>query len=798
MPTSILRNTFVGGEWAPSLYERTDQTRYYTACKTMSNFMIKPQGGAIKRGGTQFICAVKDPTKDVRLIPFTFSVTQSYMLEFGDEYMRVYKDRGRILKSTASPAYNAGTTYNQTDYVTYNTVIYYSLVDNNLGNQPDISPTEWYALDGFIVEIPTPYTEDMLSLLKYTQSADVLYITHPSVPPQQLLRFSDDQWIIEDIPFGPSIAAPTGLSMTGSSNEYTVTAISEEDGSESETATSTTGDPDQTLSWTAVTGALFYKVYEIVNGIAFYLGLAKTNSYYVDSLIEPDLNETAPDATNIFDSADNYPGVCTFYQQRLIFARTNNKPQTFWGSATGAYTNFNTSIIPKADESYDFRIDSGQANEIKNMTPLTDLIFNTSGKEWQANAGTNSSITTNNISLKPQSSYGGNDLKPLVIGNNVMFVENSNDLVRNLLYSLEIDGYSGNDLNIYAKHLVEGYNIISWCFQREPYKTIWCVRDDGVLLGLTYDLDNQIAGWHQHSTEGEFLDVESIININGLTDVYFVARRLIDGALTRYIEVLRNPIDGVLADVRDSFYVDSGLSLDVPIAITGATQADPVVITAAGHGLINGDRVDISDIVGMTELNGLQFIVANATASTFSLEDINTSNDIDGTGYTAYLEGGNARKAVTAIAGLDHLENEEVAILANGNVVSGLTVTSGSLTLPNYASRVHIGLAYTADLQPLDFVFTGQANDKIKQVKETIIQLQNTRELFIGPTADKLLEVRFRTTEPYSLPIELFNGDKDVDLIDDVSRNAQVLMRSINPLPITVLSLTARVNRGQR
>lgn len=799
MVTSILKNTFVGGEWSPSLYERTDLQKYYTACKTMKNFMIQPQGGAIKRGGTRFIAEVKDSTTDVRLIPFQFSVTQSYMLEFGDEYMRVFSDKGQVLLDSTPAAYNSETTYDTGDHVSYSGVNYYSRVDSNIGNQPDISTTEWYALEGEIVEIPTPYTEDMLSILKFTQSADILYLTHPSIAPQQLLRFDNDEWQIEAISFGGTIDPPTALTMTGSSNTYTVTAISEDDGSESEIASSTTGDPGNTLTWTVSTGALYYKVYEIVNDIPFYLGLAQNDSYVIASGAEPDLNKTAPSAETIFNSTDNYPGSCAFYQQRLLFARTNNKPQTFWGSQTGSYTNFNKSIISQDDDSYEFTIASGEVNEIKALTPLTDLIIGTTGAEWKANSGTTSSIATNNITLNPQSRYGSDDLKPLIIGNNVMFIENSNDLVRNFLFLDDRQAYQGSDLNILAKHLVENYNIVSWGYQKEPYKTIWCVRDDGALLGLSYDLENQITAWHQHDTDGKFLDVESIVNINGDTDVYLVIERIIGGTFKKYVEILENPLN--TDDVRDSFYVDSGLSLDVPISITNATQADPVVITATGHGLIDDDLVDISDIIGMTELNGLQFKVDNATTNTFSLKNINDDQDIDGTGYGAYIESGDARKAVSSISGLTHLEGKEVSVLANGNIVVGKIVASGAITLPNAASRISVGLQYTADLTPLDFVVevkSGSIQEKLKQIKSVVIELQNTREVFIGANKDLLLEVKFRTNEPYLTPIELFDGSKEINLLDNINRNISILMRSINPLPITVLSVTGRLNIGKR
>jgi hypothetical protein len=738
--------------------------------------------------------------------------TEGYELEWGKRedspgvytnYVRFFTERGAVVYSATPAGWLVGTTYDLGDVVTYSGATYYSMVDNNLANTPD-SSSEWTVVDDTIVEVPfnVGTGNDQYQDFKLTTSGDIIYITHRAIPPQELQRLGADNWILKDIVFGGTVDPPTNLTMTGSSNVYTATTVSDIDGSESETAVEVLGDPGNTLSWTAATNALYYNVYEVVNGVAFYLGIAEGTSYEIDSNAEPDLNRLAPSSVAIFDSTGNYPAVCGFYQQRLIFGRTDNKPQTFWGSNVGAFTNFNKSFIPRDDQAYEFTIDSGQINEIQSLTPLTDLIINTSGGEWRANSGTAGSITPNSISIQPQSRYGANDLQPLIIGNNVMFVENAGETVRNLLYSLDIDGYQGNDLTILAKHLVEGYRITAWTYQRDPYKIIWCIRDDGVLLGLTFDLENSIAGWHQHHTDGSFIDVSSITNSNSKTDTYLVTARP-----TAYkIELLRNPLE--TDDVRDSYYVDYGLSLDIPFDISDITQADPAVVTLLGHslGFSNDDYIDISDVEGMTELNGYQFQIDNVTEiaspnrTTFTLKDLE-GNNVDSTAFTAYFRGGKVREAVTVITGLSHLDDREVAVLANGNVVSGLTVSGGAITLPNRASRVHIGLPYTADLVPLDYVVTGaNAQDKIKQNKTVVLQLQKSRALFVGPTEDKLLEVLFRTNEDFGLPIELFSGVKEKNLLDYVSqdKDATLFIRNTYPLPLNILVATVRINYGQR
>jgi hypothetical protein len=153
MIANIAKQSYTGGEWSPSMYGRTDMDQYRSAVRELTNFLIHPHGGISNRPGTKFVVECKDSTKKARLIPFQFSVVQSYVLEFGHNYIRIIKDDGIIV-----------------DPATQN-----------------------------IIEITTPYTEDELNTLKYTQSADVLYLAHPNHMPKKLSRIDHHIWKLDDI-----------------------------------------------------------------------------------------------------------------------------------------------------------------------------------------------------------------------------------------------------------------------------------------------------------------------------------------------------------------------------------------------------------------------------------------------------------------------------------------------------------------------------------------------------------------------------------------------------------------------
>lgn len=849
MGFSVPQLSFTGGEWAPSLHARTDLEKYPSAVKLMRNFYCHAHGGASNRPGFRYIGEIKDsPTKTARLIPFQFSTVQAYMLEFGDTYMRVYKDGGRVTEAdqniTAITQANPGVVtivghgYTAGDWVYISGIVGMTRLNGRVfrvgtttadtfqlkdvdGNNVNTTALTAYSSGGTaarIYTLTTPYAEADLPLLKVVQSADVLYLTHPSYAPRKITRTGHTSWTITTVTFAPSISAPTGLAASGGSgNTYAVTA-EKENGEESVVSSDVTSAPSNTLTWSAVTGAAIYNVYKKENGIYGWLGSAGLGggspSYIIPSSTDPDFDTAPPTAKNPFGSSNNYPGVSTFFQQRWIPARTNNKPQTLNGSVTGSFENMNIRSPIQDDDGYEFTIDSRQVNEIRWMVPLDVLIIGTSGSEWRMQGGRDGgSVTPTNVDLKQQSEWGVSHIQPLVIGNTILFIDGTETVVRDLLYSLEVDGYTGNDLTILANHLFEEYTASRWCYQKGKDSIVWTVRSDGTLLGMTYHREHKVWGWHRHDTNGYFEDISSVLNSSGVSDVYAIVRRTINGTTRRYIELFA---DRYFANIRDAFFVDCGLTLDIPIDVTGITQAAEGVVTATSHGLTDGDVVDFSDILGMTELNFNRYTVANSTTHTFKLLDINTGDYVDTTAYGEYVSGGYVRKCETEINGLDHLEGEEIVLFVNGSVISGKTVADGAVTLTVPASRVHAGFGYVQDIETLDFNYyqtpTGTAADKLRYINNVVLKLKDTRALFVGPPLLKddngddlphdeqvrLTELKFRDTENYGDPTKPFTGDYPVTSEQGLDfRNASLFLRNPYPVPVTILAIIPGVTHGE-
>ncbi|RKX24211.1 MAG: hypothetical protein DRP45_08730, partial [Candidatus Zixiibacteriota bacterium] len=713
MPQRVVQPSFTGGELAPSLHKRSDLAKYSSGLKTCLNFFCHPHGGISNRAGFEFIVETKDSSKASRLIDFQFNADDTYILEFGDQYMRVIRLGAQVELASTPSAWASGTTYAKTDHVSYGGVNYYSKVDSNLGNQPDISPTEWYPLTGLVVEIPTPYLEAELFDIKFTQSADVITLAHKNHPISELSRAGHTLWSLDTITFGANVDAPTGLIATPSGMDdddltyyYQVTAV-DEDGKESLPSTEASALVDSNwqvgekvdLSWTAVTGADRYNVYCSRSGLYGYIGTTYGTAF-VDTNISPDTSDTPPIAKDPFAFSGDYPGAVGYHQQRLAYASTTNEIEKIIFSRISEFHNLNVSFPQKASDAITMRLNSNEVNEVRHLISMNDLIVMTSGAIWKITSGDNG-FSFDNIRAYPQSKSGASNMRPLAVNETVLYTLPKSGVVRDLTYTLEVDGYAGNNLSVMADHMFRGYSMASWAYAQEPDSIVWVVRSDGTMLGLTYLREHQIWGWHRHTTDGYFEDV-AVISEGDIDAVYAVVRRTVNGNTVRYIERMHERIDDV---VEDAFFVDSGLSYD------GAP--------------------------------------------------------------------------VTTLAGLDHLEAKSVVALADGNVVRDLTVTSGSITLPYSASKVHVGLEYECDAATLEPPIEGTIG-RVKSASRLIVSLLDSRGLWAGPDEDNLVEMKQRYLEAWGDPTELFTGDVEIGIEASWENRGELFLRQKDPLPSTI------------
>ena len=492
---------------------------------------------------------------------------------------------------------------------------------------------------------------------------------------------------------------------------------------------------------------------------------------------------------------NGYPSCVEYYDDRLVFAGSIEYPQTVWGSASGNYNYF----VPGTndDDAFTYTLNARGVNPIRWIVPQNYLLIGTKGSEWRiGSSNSDEPISPSNVQAKRQTLHGSNEVQAVMAGDVVLFVQRAGEKIRELAEdptSLS-EKYVAPDLTLLSEHITEG-GITDIAYQQEFASILWCVRADGVLLGMTYERTQDVVGWHRHFTYGGEDEIESVavLTTDGEDEIWIAVKREIDGDNKRYIERFKPWRWG--DDVKDCFFVDSGITLDNGDAavITGATQANPVVITSDGHDKDNGDLMKILSVVGMTELNENVYKIANKTTNTFELTDTD-DNDIDGSGFAEYVSGGTAQQVVLEVT-VAHLIGREVSILADGYAVKPRTVSSaGTITLDDYANKIHVGLGYTSKLKPMNIeagAQVGTSQGKVKRINKVTVRLRDTLSCKMGSCEDDLEEISFRSdVDAADTPVPLFSGDKNVNVFPGgYDTNGDILIVNDKPLPLTVVAI---------
>lgn len=556
-----------------------------------------------------------------------------------------------------------------------------------------------------------------------------------------------------------------------------------------------------------------YPIYKNYRGDWGWIGTVQA-PWYLDDNVEGLVAVGPKEFQNPFNAADDYPAAVGIFQQRLMFARTNNNPQTVWASQPGHYVNFGISSPLSADDSIEARLASGgSVDEIRHLVPLQKMLTLTEGSEWTFDHGQNSdALSPDNIEFNIQGYEGTSTVRPLTIGNEALFINRNERDIRSLRFKIEFASYVGNELTLLVPHLLDGKRIVSWCYQQHPDNIAWIILDDGSMLSFTYIPQQEVWAFARHNTDGLYKRCAAITT-DGEDEVYFSVERTLNGTTALRLEQLH---DRDLDHIYDAFFVDCGLSADVPKTISGVVvTASEITVTATAHGFSDGNFVHIDDVVGITAdgtntdygtFNNKKYKVANKTANAFELEDIdgNTLTSADGFGG-AWVRNGVTRKCFNSVSGLSHLEGESLSVCADGMSIGPLTVSSGSITLgtedPGYAV-VHVGLPYTCNVKTLRMDISGRNDGTIqgskKTVKKCTFRFWKSSGGQAGPTADLLTTIKWRQDEDWDDANAMTSNDKDITVKSNWNKEGRVYFRQTEPLPTTILAIITYYEVGGR
>lgn len=311
---------------------------------------------------------------------------------------------------------------------------------------------------------------------------------------------------------------------------------------------------------------------------------------------------------------EGWPRSVGFFEERLVFGGTTLEPQTLWLSRTGDYYDFGSAIQVIDSDAITKSLASRQLNRIEAIVPMNNLLVLTSGSEWKITGG-NSGITPSNFMARPQGARGCNTIEPVIANATIIFAQAKGSKVNDLLYNYDTDLYQGTDLSVLAPHIFEDYRVMDWTFQPEPDGMLWMVREDGMLISLTYLKEHDVVAWARHPMKDATVHAIGCLNARLKDTVYLIVHR--NGVYTvETLDITKEKIP------EKCYYLDGGL-------------------------MFESTTDDISEVSGLDHLNGMEVsLLVNGDVSLYGKEVVDGAVSLDyparyvsvGIPYTATVE----------------------------------------------------------------------------------------------------------------------------------------------------------------
>lgn len=558
----MFQNNFNGGIISPVMFGRVDQAKYQAGLAGCYNFIAIPHGAVEYRNGFEYVAHNLGNQKQ-RIIPFVFSNEQAVAIIFSPPFI-YFSVLGKMLLE------NVGTA---------------------------------------LYKIDCPYLESELSGLRYTQSGDVVTLTHRNHAPKTLSRLGAASWAINTISGNPLLAAPisvtaTPMRLNTEANhlidyKYVVTAVNGKN--ESIKSAIVVANNDLTvkpnynkISWSAVSNALRYRVYKLQAGLFGYIG--ETDQLELnDEYVEPDARRTPPLYRNPFLAGN--PVAVSYIQQRKVYGGGTATPQLLNLSRSTTEDEFTYSVPSMDDDAIQIKIAGRDGNGIQHLVPMNDLMIFTQGSVWKML--NNSAITIDTIGVYNQSYTGSNECTPLLTDSTCIFSSDQTGKIHELSMSANRSGsYNTIDLSLFCPHLVDGYEIVDQAITRNPYTLAFFVRSDGALIGLTYDPMQAIYAFHEHHTDG-IIESVAVVPEEQQSCIYLSVNR--NGV--RFIErfKLRKA-----QELKYENHLDCSIVVELPAAsnqIEGLDWLNGLPVKVLTDGAVYNEKPEVLVVDGVLKLD---------------------------------------------------------------------------------------------------------------------------------------------------------------------------------------------------
>lgn len=633
--TRSIRNlvSFNAGELSPLLDARTDVEKYGKGCRQLLNAVLETYGAARRRPGTRFVAEAKYPNRRCRLIEFEFSTSVQFIIELGHQYMRFYKD-GAQVQSGGSPyeisslycPYQESEIYG-VQFVQINDIVY--LVHSNYAPRKlsRLADTNW-TLEEVVYEHP-PMLEENITETKITPSAKTGTITLTASSAifesshvgstWKISHFRTDESVRKNITADGTSASlrisggyrfrTTGtwtanialqrsydhvtpvwetvreFYANGDSN-YDIEGFEPEDAIYQISQTNVSNpsnSPKAILELVDIYGSAYAKITGFTDPQNVTATVVTPKGLYGTSA-------TKYWSEGAWSTKRGFPGAIAVFEQRICYAGTSHQPQTIRGSAVDDYENFKGGTDDT--DAFSYTLAAQERNTILWLVAQRVLLVGTTAGEWSIGGSNDTSLTPSNVTVRRQSNYGSSPLQARLINDVVLYTQRLGNKVREMTFSYEKEGYLSPDLTLLAEHITEG-GIIDTAFQRVPQSIYWGVTANGVLIGMTYERDQEVVGWHRHLTQGSVESVAVVSTGAGHDQIWVTVKRQrkVDNVLTdfRYVEVFDT---AEWTNKADCFYVDSGKTYSgaSTSTITGLSHLEGLTVSILADGSVQPNK----------------------------------------------------------------------------------------------------------------------------------------------------------------------------------------------------------------
>ena len=857
-------SNFTAGELSPRLGGRTDLSKYYNGCNVMENFLVHPHGGASRRPGTRYVADCKSHTAKSRLINFQFNVEQAYVLEFFNLGFRIYKDGGQVVSGSPAAAVQVTTTYTTAQLAALKfaqsaDVMYIVHPDHVVRKISRTSHTAWTITD--VTFARGPFLD--ANTTTTTMTADARSGSSITITASAVTGVNSGNGFTAGVDIGRLVKLHHGyakISAVTDTTHCTATAVENDNFIEeleptyaSNTIAFVEGDPSSTgleHNDRMTDSAKGFVAQGFETGMQITVTGAGTSANNTDYLLVSVTEDTmllSPSDDCVSEAAsatitvvgklvadkswalgafhlNNQPTCVAFYEQRLVFAATANQPQTVFFSVGGDFENFTGGT--DADSALTYTIGSNQVNVIRYLSSSRSLLVGTSGGEFAVRAsGNDEPLSPTNAQIKQQSAYGSANVQPVQVGNAVLFLQRAYRKIRELTYNYDSDSYVAPDLTILSEHITEG-GLSEMAYQQEPDNIVWAVRNDGVLIGMTYRREEQVIAWHRHIIGGvsgnaqvtvtDFANIavgtELKLTKSDGTVITFTSEAVSGDAPAETLGFRPNESNDTTAD---NIFTAVNAHADFTVENPSAAVVTIIETTRAGTGFLSIDSTDDVRLAVTSQSNALVESVATIPGDDEDEVWIVVQRTINGATkrYIEYMKafdfGTDIEDAffvdsgltytgtsATTLSGLSHLETENVHTLTNGATTNNETVASGAITIDIATTKAHVGLPFSSTLQTMRLeagATDGTAQGKVKRIDEVTVRLFRTVNALVGGDLTTLDRISFRSgVDLMNIAVPLFDGDKQIELPSGFDQDGFVVVRQDLALPMTLIAVIAR------